>query len=82
MKIVNSTLRAIVERVTQLEWPHEGTPIQIYVFEHLDRKGVPAAQWIQNWNTDDVTLNFTPAERKEIYDVVEDYYRSKANSSD
>ncbi len=75
-------MRANVERVTHLEWHHEGTPVQIYVFEHLDTKGVPADQWIQNWNTEDVTLNFTPTERKEIYEVVEDYYRSKANSAD
>lgn len=80
MKIVNSVLRAIIERVTHLEWHHEGEKIQIYVFEHLDEKGVPADQWIQNWYTEDVTLNFTHAERKEIYNVVEEYYRCKANS--
>lgn len=79
MKIVNYTLRAIVERVTQLEWHTEGNKIRLYVFEHLGENGTPVKEWIQNWECDDVTQRFTRAERKEIFDVVEDYYKCKAH---
>lgn len=78
MKVLKSTLRAIVERVTQLEWHHQGDKIRLFVFEHLDERGVPAEQWIQNWNCDDVTLNFTRTERDEIYQTLEEYYKCKA----
>lgn len=77
MKIINSTLRAIVERVTQIEW--DGN--HLYVFEHLDRKGVPATIWIQNWECEDITNNLTFEERKAIYSALEDYYKSESNSS-
>ena len=81
-KIVKSTLRAIVERVTQLEWPsEEGHKIRLYVFEYLGQDGTPVEQRIQNWECDDVTSGFTRAELKEIYDTLEDHYKCKANSA-
>ena len=80
MKIVNTDLRAIVERVTELEWPHEGERLRLYVFDHLGRKGSPVGRRIQNWETDDVTDNFSRTELQEIYDVVDEYHRSKSNS--
>ena len=78
MKIINSTLRAVVERVTHIQW--EST--QLYIFEHLNEKGVAAERWIQNWECYDITDNFTYEERKEIYNILEDYYKSKSNSKD
>lgn len=78
MKIVNTDLRAIVERVTQLEWPHEGERLRLYVFDHLGRNGTPAGRRIQNWETDDVTDNFSRTELHEIYEAVDEYYKCKA----
>lgn len=79
MEIVSTTLRAIVERVTELRWPHKGENLRLYVFDHLGKDGNSAERWIQNWYCDDVTVNFTPAERKEIYDVVDKHYKCNAN---
>jgi hypothetical protein len=78
MKIINHTLRAVVERVTEVEWHHEGDKIRLYVFEHLGHDSTPAARWIQNWECDDVTDNFSLAEREEIYDVLKAYYKCNA----
>ena len=80
MKIVNTVLRAIVERVTQLEWPreHGDERFRLYVFDHLGRDGTPADRWIQNWETDDVTDNFSRTELREIYDAVDEHYKCKA----
>ena len=82
MKIIKSTLRAIVERVTEMEWHSEGAKIRLFIFEHLGQDGTPVAQWIQNWECDDVTDRFKYAERKEIFDALKDYYKNKANSKD
>ena len=82
MKIVNSTLRAIIERVTELEWLHKGETLQIYVFEHLDERGVAAKQWIQNWHCDDVSHIFGYEERKKITETLYEFYKSKASSAD
>ena len=82
MKIVNHTLRAVVERVTQLEWHHEGDKVRIYVFEHLGLDGTPAKQWVQNWECEDITNQFTRAELKEIYDTLEEHYKCKATSKE
>jgi hypothetical protein len=79
MKIVNSILRAVVERVTQLEWLSEGYKVRLYVFEHLGQDGTPVEQWIQNWECDDVTSGFTREELKEIYDTLEEYYKCNAH---
>ena len=78
MTIIKSTLRAVVERVTQIEWNSS----HIYVFEHLDEKGVAAERWIQNWECDDITNQFTRDEKEGIYYTLIEYYKSKANSKD
>jgi len=82
MKIIGTELRAVIERVTYLRFPIEGEERSLYVFEHLDRKGVPYKQWIQNWETRDITDDLSYQERKEITDALYDYYKSKSNSSD
>jgi len=79
MKILNSILRAVVERVTELEWHHKGARLRLWVFEHLGREGETVDQWIQNWETDDVTDNFSRTELQEIYDVVDEYYKCEAS---
>lgn len=82
MKIIGTELRAVVERVTYLRFPLKGEERSLYVFEHLDRNGVPYKQWIQNWECDDITAILSPAERKEIYDALHEQFKCKANSVD
>lgn len=82
MKIVNSTLRAIVERVTELEWLHKGEKLHIYVFERLNEMGAAASQRIQNWRCEDIAHLFNYEERKEITETLYQYYKSNANSTD
>lgn len=82
MKIIGTELRAIVERVTYIQFHIEGEKRSLYVFEHLDRNGVPYKQWIQNWECDDITDSLSPTEQKEIYDALYEQFKCKANSAD
>jgi hypothetical protein len=82
MNILKSHLRAVIERCTELEFHHKGQRKRLFVFEHLDSKGVPCDFWIQNWDTDDITHLFDYQEQKEITDALYEHYRSKANSVD
>jgi hypothetical protein len=82
MNILKSHLRAIVERVTELEFHLKGERKRLFVFEHLDYKGVPCEFWIQNWECDDITDLFNRQEQKEIQDALYEHYRCKANSED
>ena len=81
MKILNSTLRAVVERVTELEWHHEGIKLRLFIFEHLGQDGKSYKTWIQNWECDDVTYDYSFEEQKEIYAVIEEHYKCKATSA-
>ncbi len=74
MKIHNSTLRAVIERVTELEYDNE----MLYVFENLDKQGRPAKFWIQNWECDDITDQFNYNQQSQIAIALRDYYRSEA----
>ena len=78
MKIVEHTLRAVIERVTEILY----NDIRFFVFEYLDQKGCPHGVRIQNWHCDDVTSQFTREEQKEIEEALYEYHRSKSNSSD
>jgi hypothetical protein len=82
MDIVKSTLRAIVERCTEVEFHYKGQRKRLFIFEHLDSKGVPCNFWIQNWECDDITDLFNYSERKEITDALYEHYKCKANSAD
>lgn len=77
MKILNSILRAVVERVTELEWHHKGARLRLWVFEHLGKEGETVDQWIQNWYTDDITDTFDREEQKEIFAAVDSYHKRK-----
>ena len=78
MKIVSTDLRAIIERVTEIEY--DG--MRLFVFEYLDSRGVPHSQRIQNWECDDITKQFKYGERCDITKALYEHYRSKANSLD
>ena len=77
-QIVNSTLRAVIERVTELVYDD----LRLFVFEYLDQKGCPHGVRIQNWECDDVTSQFDREELREIEEILYEYYRCKANSAD
>ena len=76
MQIVDTTLRAIVERVTEIHCLIDEELTRVYVFEHLDKQSRPAKTWIQNWECDDITNNLTWSERKEIFEAVENHYNT------
>lgn len=78
MKINSSTLRAIIERVTEIQYGED----RIFVFEYLDQKGCPHDVRIQNWECSDITSQFNRQEMKEIEEALYDHYRCKANSLD
>ena len=75
MQIVDTILRAVVERVTEIHGVIDGDPTRLYVFEHLDKQGRPVETWIQNWECEDITNNLTWSERKEIFEAVENHYK-------
>ena len=79
MKVVTSDLRAIIERVTEVKGSFEliGIDERIFVFEHLDRKGEPCRQWIQDWECHDITRAFNQSELIEIYEEVHKYHKNK-----
>jgi hypothetical protein len=79
MKIIDTVLRAIIERVTELEWHSEGLRTRIWVFEYLDSKGNPHSRRVQNWECDDITDDFSSGELEEIYQVVTNHYKCQAH---
>ena len=78
MEIRKSTLRAVIERVTEIVYDQ----YRLFVFEYLDEKGGPHSVRIQNWECDDVTSQFNRQERREIEEALEEYYKCDANSTD
>ena len=79
MEVITSDLRAIIERVTEVKGSFElvGIDKRIFVFEHLDRKGGPCKQWIQDWECNDITRAFNQSELYEIFDEVQKYHKNK-----
>ena len=77
MKVISTDLRAIVERVTELEWYSEGAKLRLFVFEQLGRDGKPCVERIQNWECDDVTNQFSSSERAEIFEAVNEHWKNK-----
>jgi len=78
MEIRKSTLRAVIERVTEIVYDQ----YRLFVFEYLDEKGCPHDVRIQNWECDNVTSQFNRQEQKEIKDALYEHYKCKANSSE
>ena len=75
MKIVKSTLRAIIERVTEIVYDDH----RLFIFEYLDQRGCPHSVRIQNWECDDVTSQFNRKERREIEEALYEHYKCNAN---
>jgi hypothetical protein len=80
MKVIESTLRAVIERVTEIEIPLYGENKRLFVFENLDRKGNPCKFWIQNWECDDITDTFSLDDRMKICAALREHYKCAANT--
>jgi len=75
MKIVNTELRAVIERVSTIEFDSQNEKKCIVVFEYLDAKGNPNEYKIQNTNNEDITDRFTHQEGKKITDILCKHYK-------
>jgi uncharacterized protein YkuJ len=82
MKIVRSTLRAIIQRITELEVDLDGEDKRLYVFEKLDEKGVACDYWVQNWECENITDTLDHDDHKEIKKALYDYYKNESNSKE
>jgi hypothetical protein len=82
MKIITSTLRAVIERVTEIEINLYGENNRLYVFENLDERGVACHYWVQNWECDDITDTLDYIDHKEIKNALYEHYKSASNSKE
>ena len=82
MKIVKFNLRAVVERVTEIEVNMFGENTRLFVFENLDQKGVPCKYWVQNWECDDITDTLNNDNHRTIKNALYEHYKSASNSSE
>jgi hypothetical protein len=78
MKILKTKLRAIIERSTEIEWHSKGAKIRLFVFEQLGEDGKPCLGRIQNWECDDVTNQFNRGEVTEIFEAVNEYWKTNS----
>lgn len=82
MNVLSTDLRAIIERVTEIELElptTKGTVThrRVYVFEQLGRDGTPCGSRIQNWECDDITNDLSSREREEIFEAVNKHWKNK-----
>ncbi len=82
MKIVNSKLRAVVERVTEIEINLHGEDKRLYVFENLNQDGIACDYWIQNWECDDITDTLDYKDCSKIMSVLHEHYKNNSNSKE
>ena len=80
MKIIDSILRAVVERVTELEVVLYGERKVLYVFENLDKRGVPCKFWVQDWECDDITDTLPTDFVTYLQDSLKEHYKSAATT--
>lgn len=80
MKVIESTLRAVIERVTEIEIPLYGENKKLFVFENLAKNGHPCKFWIQNWECDDITDTFNLDDRVKISAALHEHYKCAANT--
>lgn len=67
-QVNSSSLRAIIERVTELTLDLEdGEKRTVYVFQTIGSDGRSHGGRIQNWECDDITEEFDYLEQKEIF---------------
>jgi hypothetical protein len=74
MKVIGSTIRAVVERVTEIELGMR----RLFVFEQIGKNGKSCDYWVQNWECDDITITLNYDEHKRIAEILHEYYKSEA----
>jgi len=82
MKIKNSILRAVVERVTEIEVNMFGENVRLFVFENLDRDGDPCKYWVQNWECEDITDILNSDNHRTIKDALSEFYKRNSTYSE
>jgi hypothetical protein len=76
MKVIKSELRAVIERVTEVQF--DG--MRLFVFQKIGRDGKPCDYWVQNWECDEITQQLSYEEHKEITNFLHEHYKQEANS--
>jgi hypothetical protein len=73
MQIKATTIHAIIERMTEISHPIHG---RLYVVEHLSKDNESFYRRIQNWQTDDLTVDICEKDRQEIFDFVAKHHNT------
>jgi hypothetical protein len=71
MKVIKSKVRAVIERVTEVEFDLFGEDKRLYVFENLDEDGKTCDYWFQNWECKDVTQFINYDDQRSIINAVQ-----------
>lgn len=79
MKIIDHSLRAVIERVTEIEVLLYGVNTRLYVFENLNERGIPCTYWVQNWECDDITNDIPNDTHTMIKNMLKEHYSSQSN---
>lgn len=77
MKVIESSLRAVIERVTEIEIDLYGTPTRLFVFENLNKQAKTCGYRIQNWECDDITDSFNYDDQRRIMKSLQEHYSSR-----
>ena len=75
MKVIKSELRAVIERVTEIEVNMFGEDKRLFVFENLDRDGNQCHYWVQNWECEDITDLLNSDNHTKINTGLKEHYR-------
>ena len=70
MRILQTKLRAIVERVSTIEVEIEGQIRHLFVFEQIGENGKAYGYRIQNWECDDITHTIDWEDRERIMEAL------------
>jgi hypothetical protein len=73
MQIKETTIHAIIERITEITHPVHG---RLYVIEHLSKNNESFYRRIQNWQTDDLTVDLSDEDRQAAYDLVANHHNT------
>ena len=76
MKVIKSKVRAVIERVTEVEFELFGEDKRLYVFENLDEDGKTCDYWFQNWECEDVTQFIDYEDQRNIINAVQHHCKS------
>jgi hypothetical protein len=73
MEIKATTIHAIIERKTEINHSVYG---RLYVVEHLTQDNKSHYRRVQNWETNDLTVDISEEHLEEIYDLVATHHNT------